>query len=276
MTNFDIAELANAEPICFHCLKCLALFRPSDEPLFLQNQLPNTTPEYDENCFQCRTGISWHAHPECPICGLRYLPSDAHSQGRIGRILAAEQSYLWAVRHSNELLYTAWLLQCQRLGEIAEGIRDSATSVHHGVLNALSVAQSFVHFVMVDPPIPELVGVLLVVAERVPVRGIILSVQPDEQRIVIPAQWFHPRFDVHVLSIPSESYAAPSQWTIFLDGLLMLQSRTGYVHPPGNDLPIFAVDEVLTTIDLVTDVHNRYFAPLWAKTWLLDDHFYKL
>lgn len=271
MTEFDIADLASAEPISFHCLKCLALFRPSDEPLFLQHQLPNTAPVYDEKCPQCRAGTSRHQHPECPICGVRYLSTNVHSYGRIGRMLAAEQRYLWAARHINERLYTAWLLQCQRLGEIAQEVRSNLTSAHHAVLNALSVAQAFVHFVTVDPPVPELIGALLVVAERVPVRGVIVSAQPDERKTVIPAQWFHPRFDVQVLSVPLGSYTVTSQWTLFVDGLLMLQSRSGNTHQIGNALPVFAISEMLTTIDEVVDMHNRSFSPLWAKLSYLED-----
>jgi hypothetical protein len=143
--------------------------------------------------------------------------------------------------------------------------------VHQAVLNALSAAQAFVHFVTADPPIPELMGALLVVAERVPVRGIIVSAQPDEQKTMIPAQWFHPRFDVRVLSVPLGSHTILSQWTLFVDGLLMLQSRPGNTHQIGNALPVFAISEMLTTIDEVVDMHNRSFSPLWAKLSYLED-----
>lgn len=156
LTNFDATSLIQLETPRFFCERCYAILetmeavRDEDEVLW---------------CFRC------------PVCGLKYLPSEEHPH-----------PYYWSkylVDNKLSLTYEAPLEHCRRLGITAylgrqylhespdeEGNRPGLTPLT-ALYSLLSQARYFVHFVTYGTVSHQLIGALRVTAQRVPIRGIV-------------------------------------------------------------------------------------------------------
>src|SRR5262249_30038406 len=112
-----------------------------------------------------------NAHPRCPVCGVAYLPSSAYSMWSVGNYLKAHDLAI----HFDDLLN-----QCIALARTTHPTDPWSGSQPpmNNLLEALNHAKVFVHFMSFG--ISEFfIGALKLLAQRIPVRGIISNVDSE-------------------------------------------------------------------------------------------------
>jgi hypothetical protein len=253
---FDIASLRAFAPAEFQCEKCLALLKGD---LYFES-------------------LCLDQHITCPLCRVIYRPTEAYPA-------KAWNDYL-NMRQLTCLNAKEALAQAHRLAEIAECMgfyqlptaqRNGYTDSHaypplRGLLNALRVAQKFVHFTTYGGIPHLLIGALKVTAQCVRVRGIVSGTQGEVLSEGTVAELTNyrdeaPDMDVKIYDPSFTGWAAmPHQKLIIIDGLLAFKGSANLTlagwrkAAQGRDTV-----EVVTDVDQVIELNNRLFAPIWAE-----------
>jgi len=235
MATFDIRNLADFREPRFLCLKCRGLL------------LRAPTPEKNES-------------PRCPVCGVEYRPSSkTYSAWSVGDYLRSNHS---AIQFDN------LLKQCVDLAGTTKAdmfVREEQAPLNN-LLEALSLAKAFVHFMSFG--ISEFfIGALKIIAQRVPVRGIVSNV---DERTLDELTTFaedapYGNFEIKHFMRDGSWREAPHQKLIVVDGLLAFKGSAN-LTVPGWRKAAKGLDhvEVVTKTEEVIDLHNRLFAPVWA------------
>lgn len=232
MPSFDIVSLLGFKPATHLCEKCCGLIRL---------ECPN-----------------FERVSACPICGVKYLATNEFTLPELPFYLdevgcSAEVQNL--VEHSRQLAQQAYFLRTQA----------SHYPPLRSLLGALLHAQRFVHFTTFG--ISHLmIGALKVVAQRAQVRGIAANVRDDTRSELIDFGREAPQLAVQVYPEGVAHDEIPHQKVIVIDGLLAFKGSANMTsagwRKAESDLDII---EVVTDLEEVISLHNRYFAKLWAK-----------
>jgi len=146
MSDFDLQTLYNFRPAHYLCENCLALLMRPPWP--------------------SRAG----ENPQCPVCRVEYIPTERYDAWSAADYLA------WSGYH---LKFEGLLDHCKRLAHaVTADSYGKPNPPLRQALAALGHARHFVHFVSYG--ISELfVGALKIVAQRIPVRGIVANVDGE-------------------------------------------------------------------------------------------------
>jgi hypothetical protein len=246
---FDIACLPAFAPAQFRCKKCLALLVYA-----LSRQ------SIDEQSLTC------------PICRVAYLPTEDFSVYKWG-------DYIDWFRLSGLDRKDA-LAHAQALAEIVARILFRAKPPHpdvqytplRGLLMALSVARTFVHFTTYGGIPHLLIGALKVTAQRVPVCGIVSGAKGEmlSEGMVSELTNYQEEAPDMLVKIYDPSLTGwarmPHQKLIIVDGLLAFKGSANLTlagwrkAAQGRD----AVD-IVTEVEEVIRLNNRLFSPFWAE-----------
>ena len=242
VTTFDIRTLADFRPPRFLCEKCLGLLLTA----------PKSTKSPDGN-------------PHCPVCGVEYLPSKLYPRWRVDEYLASQGCGLVSQ-------FDNMLKQCIDLARTTapSSPLENEQPPLNNLLEALSLAKAFVHFTSfgIDQ---FFIGALKLVAQRVPVRGIVSNV--DSERTLDELTAFakdapHGNFAIKHFLRDGAYYEAPHQKLIVVDGLLAFKGGANLTlngWRKAAKKPVLDHVEVVTRTDEVIALHNRLFAPVWAQ-----------
>lgn len=240
--GFDIQSLLKFRPYRYQCMKCLALLRDLpglDKPLFKP-----------------------HETMICPTCGVTYLIPENERYGKwlgysfgIARLEGKDD-----------------LAHCRELGVVADNFRRrSETVTEFAPLNylfqAISLANSFIHYTSWGMS-QLLMGALKLASFRAPymwVRGIVGNL--DESTM---SEFNRPNealfFEGRVFPKGASWSEVPHQKILVVDGLLAFKGSGNLTlnswRKAGRDLDMI---EVVTDIEEVSDLHNRYFARTWGS-----------
>lgn len=266
MAQFDIQTLDAIEPPRFHCAKCLALFwEPTRslnldylEEVFLDSPV-------DRICPLCLSGHTNHPHPVCPICHVRYVPgADSMSPG-VEQFLLTRHPSPWKPRHTNLAWELRFLNHCQQLGSLAMRMRRGELLGHETLFQALKTAHAFVHCTSFGPFHPALQDILIEVAQRVPVRGIIFHADSYTAETLTYLQQQHKLLSLKPQRSPVYLGDVQYQQLFIIDGLIAFRgSANDVLFNVTDPLPRKVGLDVITENDAVFALHNRYFSPPWV------------
>jgi hypothetical protein len=138
---------------------------------------------------------------------------------------------------------------------------------------ALSWAKHFVHFSSWGMS-HIMVGALKVTSMRVPVYGFVSDLGASTRTELTEYPTEAPQ--LHAKAIPTSDgiYDAPHQKIVIIDGLLAFKGSTNLTGAGmrradrGLDL-----SEIVTDFQQVTELNNKYFAPVWRKLTFPDETF---
>lgn len=230
MTGFDLDSLLHFTPPEYLCENCYAVLRP--------------TPDV-------KVG-------RCPVCQIYYAPTAEFP--RCADYLASKGL---AMRLDDPLAHAQTLAQIARQARTALSLPDHEYPPLRALLAALADARQFVHFTTFGIS-ALLIGALKVIAQRVPVRGVISGVKHETlQRELTGYHDEAPLLDLRLF--PQDSEWFPHQKIIVVDGLLAFKGSANLTDfgwrkaAQGRE-----VIEVVTDMDDVIELHNRFFSGVWA------------
>lgn len=247
MTGFDIEGLLDFEPAKFFCEKCCALSK--------------------------RPSFEWQGNTEagfriCPVCRVKYIPTEE---------CPTVEEYLkifpWQPVHTSDDIVD----RARRLASISRKLRQCQGYPHlRALMEALSCARSFVHFVSYGITAQFMIGALKVTAQRVPVRGIVAGQRIGEGFASEITDYGNeaPDLEIRLWNDESEFRSAetPHQKLVVIDGLLAFKGSANLTLKAWR-----SAEKDMDMIETVTDVvevihlHNRYFSPVWAKVGSMGD-----
>jgi hypothetical protein len=224
--NFDLTSLLRLQPAACLCVRCGALLAAPRGDL------------------------------QCPACGVRYL-----AQG-------GDPMQFFA-QHGAVLHYDDIFAHSLRLASIARDMRHSMNSPQafypplRALLDSLNAAQHFVHFTTYGIS-AMLLGALKLTALRVDVRGIVSGVKQDTLlRELVDYTDESPRLNLRVFK--DDGQTMPHQKIIVVDGLIAFKGSANMTDfgwrkaAQGREFI-----EIVTDVQDVIDLHNRFFSPIWA------------
>lgn len=224
-TGFDIRSLIDFKPATFRCERCLALLHRDK-------------------------WMEWWEDSRCPHCDVEYMTSTREYVDRYLRREGLETQF-------DDLTGHARLLA--RLGMLP------STPPIRLLNQALGRAAAFVHFISwgIDP---QMIGALKLASERVKVYGVVSNASANiRAELTEYTRTEAPHLQVRCYPAHS-TWEAPHQKLVVIDGLLAFTGSanltvTGWrKSADGRDLL-----EVVTDVDRVRDLNNRYFSPIWQQ-----------
>ena len=195
---------------------------------------------------------------KCPVCQVTYLPTNAYTCWHVGKYLRDREC---SVDFENLIEHG------KTLAEIATQI--TFRLIHypplHGLFQALHNAKQFVHFTTYGIS-HLLIGALKMTSCRVKVRGIVSNVEANTLSELRDYTEETPNFSVQAYSSETSWREMPHQKLIVIDGLLAFKGSANLTlnawRKAASDRDII---EVVTNVDEVVNLHNRYFSPIWAE-----------
>jgi hypothetical protein len=233
MPSFDIETLLNFKPARHLCEKCYALLQ----------KVPVGSRD---------------ASPSCPVCKVRYEPTDHYGCMSLSQYLKDSGYYLPIdnpTEHGRSLAAISSLLR--RNQENYPPLR--------ALFQALNTAKHFVHFTTFGIS-HLLIGVLKMTSQRVPVRGIVSNVEATVLSELSKFPNEAPQFKVKTFGTEAKWSEMPHQKLVVIDGLLAFKGSANLTlnawrkAAKGRD-----IIEVATDVNEVIELHNRFFASLWGE-----------
>jgi phosphatidylserine/phosphatidylglycerophosphate/cardiolipin synthase-like enzyme len=234
MSSFDINSLLHFAPPEFMCERCCALL----------------------------THVSQTTSPlRCPVCGVAYVPTEDYPY---------PADYLTA--RGCAIAFDDLIDHSRKLARIAYALRHSLHSKAdtndyppmRALLQTLNNAQHFIHFTTFGMS-ALLLGALKLAAQRIDVRGIVSGIKHESMlRELTEYPDEAPRLQTRIFQTEGQFY--PHQKLIIVDGLVVFKGSANMTDfgwrkaAQGRE-----VIEVVTDVNEVVSLHNRFFAPVWAS-----------
>jgi hypothetical protein len=203
----------------------------------------------------------------CPICKVKYLASEEYEGHQIGKYLSDAG---FGIKFKDTFAH------CRQLALIARNIRSYlekpvgtyGVAPMAGLFEALNSAQSHVHFVTYGISL-MLLGALKITSHRVPVRGIVSGVEAKYLDELTNYKDEAPNLKLNIFDRSSWNGGldnAPHQKLIVIDGLMAFAGSANLTVSgwrkaiQGRD-----VIDIVTDVDEVVRLHNRFFSPVWLE-----------
>jgi hypothetical protein len=252
--GFDITSILDFNPPSYVCPACRGLFKS--------------------------VNTEYQAEPmvhTCPLCSVRYVAEDYPETKEFSDDLElAINSYLrkggWTMDHRD--LFT----HATTLAEVIEASRGGKFRRHpwptmRTFFEVISRARYFVHFTSWGIS-HVMIGALKMASMRVPVYGFVSNVEPHARMQLTEYPDEAPRLVAKVIPTREGVYDAPHQKILIIDGLVAFKGSTNLtttgVRRADRGLD---VSEVVTDYEQVTDLNNKYFAPVWRRIAAPNDTF---
>lgn len=245
MKDFDITSILKFQPPKWVCPACRGIFRGFE--LLKENG-------------KFVTGDNGYYISVCPVCKVRYVygdPPSLHGAFKEGGNAIAEGDMLAHARSLAKIL------------DSSEGknffSEDKPWPTMRLLLEMLSRAKLFVHFTSWGMS-HVLIGALKATSMHVPVYGLVSNVESHARVELTEYPDEAPKLKVSVIPSSQGIYDAPHQKLVIIDGLVAFKGSTNLTNA-GMRRADRALDvtEVETNVAKVTDINNRYFAPVWKR-----------
>lgn len=233
MTNFDIQNLLYFQQPQAQCQKCLAIL-----PSMSQKKL---------------RGIY------CPVCRVQYAIFNNFQ-------IKQFQSYF-----RNQGLYVEInnpIEHCKQLASIANKMQHTPNYPPiTGLLQALSQAQCFIHVTSWGIS-HQFIGALKMAAQRVKVKGII-SLHPHQERLLPELECCKneaENLQIEAVCTSSQRWdELPHQKLVVIDGLMAFKGSANLTQTAWRKAGRgYDEVEIVTDVEKVINLNNRYFSPVWA------------
>jgi phosphatidylserine/phosphatidylglycerophosphate/cardiolipin synthase-like enzyme len=136
-----------------------------------------------------------------------------------------------------------------------------------GLFESINNAQQFIHFTTFGIS-HQFLGALKLVAQRIQVRGIV-SLPPDQAWLLPELECYKneaPGLSIKMVCASSRNWEElPHQKLVVIDGLLAFKGSVNLTQTAWRKAARgYDEVEVLTDLEKVINLHNRYFSPVWA------------
>lgn len=245
MPGFDITSILDFRPPAYICPACRGLI---DNPALLDKANPS--------------------HYSCPVCAVAYAGDfDASDMWHPGNILSDFRTYGFKIDHG-DLFHHA-----TTLADVMQRSRRANWPTMRTFFEVISRSRYFVHFATWGIS-HVMIGALKMASMHVPVFGFASDVENHARAELTEYPNEAPQFDAKVVSSAQAAYDAPHQKILIIDGLVAFKGSTNLTNagPRRADRGL-DVSEVVTDFQQVTDLNNRYFAPVWRRLTTPDDIF---
>ena len=247
MSGFDIEGLLKFQPARYYCVKCLALTG-------------------DISISSSSRGVirKHEGRLECSVCKIEYIATPIYSESDVASYLTDMSCHIRSadiVRHA------------QQLAMIGKTVRrhDKYYPPVRGLLEALSRAESFVHFTTYNIS-RVLVGALKVTAQRIPVRGVVSAIDASLLAELVDFREEAPGLSVKVYTSEPDDTKRLHPNMIVIDGLLAFKGPANLTMSEWRKTALDSEAEVVVTnVEDVIQLNNSHFSTRWAKTSHLGD-----
>ena len=237
MANFDLSTLLGFKPPRYLCKKCLAILTSA----------PVATKQ---------------VHPACTACKVTYEPTDEYTSYQVEEYLAVQ---------GLEIKFADALSHGRSLATIARTLKhgnypgDTPAPPLRVLLRALRTAKHFVHFSTFGLS-HLLLGALKIVAQQVPVRGIVSNADASLLSELKDFTGEAPKLETKVYGTEANWRDMPHQKLIVIDGLLAFKGSANFTlnawrkAASGREIV-----EVVTEVEDVIALNNEFFSPVWSE-----------
>jgi hypothetical protein len=233
-SNFDIQNLLYFQQPQAHCQKCLAIL-----PGMRRNQLRQIY---------------------CPVCQIQYAISGGFQVEQFQSCFRNRGLYI----EINDPIE-----HCKQLALIANNMQRRSLDYPplKGLLQGLNQAQCFVHFASWGIS-HQFLGFLKMAAQRVKVRGII-SLPPEQAWLLSELEFYKNEAEnLEIKAVCASSHRwdeLPHQKLVVIDALIAFKGSANLTQTAWRKAERgYDELEVVTDIEKVINLHNRYFSPVWA------------
>ncbi len=247
MVHLDNQRLANFPPALAHCEKCLAISKA-----LRRNQ------KQQIYCPVCRVEYVFHGN-------FKIEPFRAHFRKR--------RLYIDIDNPSKHI---------KTLKAIANRVQQDSPNYPplKGLFESIKEAEQFIHFTTFGIN-QQILGALKLAAQQIQVCGIV-SLPPAQAWLLPELECYRneaPGLEIKTVCASSRNWEElPHQKLVVIDGLLAFKGSVN-LTPTAWRKAARGYDEVevLTDLEKVINLHNRYFSPVWANlseygdTIMIDD-----
>jgi hypothetical protein len=221
-------------PVLAHCEKCLAISKAMRRN---QNQ-----------------------QIYCPVCRVEYV---FHGNFKIEPFRAYFRKQGLYIDIDNPIEHI------KHLAFIASNVQQDSPNYPplKGLFESINKAQQFIHFTSFGIS-HQFLGALKLAAQRIPVRGIV-SLPPAQAWLLPELECYKgeaPGLEIKTVCASSRTWEElPHQKLIVIDGLLAFKGSVNLTQTAWRKAARgYDEVEVLTDVEKVINLHNRYFSPVWA------------
>ena len=233
-SGFDNQYLINFPPVLAHCEKCLAISKAMRRN---QNQ-----------------------QIYCPVCRVEYA-FDGNFKIEPFRAYFRERGLYIDIDNPSEHI--------KNLKLIANRVQQDSPDYPplKGLFESINKAQQFIHFTTFGIN-QQILGALKLAAQQIQVSGIV-SLPPDQAWLLPELECYKneaPGLSIKTVCASSRNWEElPHQKLVVIDGLLAFKGSVN-LTPTAWRKAARGYDEVevLTDVEKVINLHNRYFSPVWA------------
>jgi hypothetical protein len=160
--------------------------------------------------------------------------------------------------------------QIKHLGLIASRVQQDSFDYppFKGLFESINKAQKFIHFTTFGIN-QQILGALKLAAQGIQVRGIV-SLPPDQAWLLPELECYKneaPGLTIKTVCASSRNWEElPHQKLVVIDGLLAFKGSVNLTQTAWRKAARgYDEVEVLTDVEKVINLHNRYFSPVWAE-----------
>jgi hypothetical protein len=226
--------------------------------------------------------LSWtgdHPHRQhhytCPACKVEYIQEDRDPSDPWGgaNIYDHFRSNNWFIDHKDLFAHAT------TLAEVVKKSRSKGPSAPQGwptartFFEVISRARYFVHFSSWGIS-HVMIGALKMASMRVPVYGFVSNVDANTKAELTEYPTEAPNFTAKTIPTEQTAFDAPHQKLIVVDGLVAFKGSTNLTNAGMRRADRqLDISEMVTDFAQVTDLNNKYFAPVWRKITSPDEKY---
>lgn len=246
MPGFDITSIRDFQPPKIICPACRGLMRSIET-------------DYKQTPYK----------RSCTVCGVEFV-EDPDSERWGGR---ADSSEIF-----DHFKHEGWIVDHRDLFDhatvLADLIYKSRTRrwpTMRTFFEVISRARYFVHFTSWGIS-HVMIGALKMASMRVPVYGFVSDVAAHARAELTEFPREAPQLTAKAIPSAQGIYDAPHQKILIIDGLLAFKGSTNLTNAgPWRADRGLDITEVVTDFQQVTDLNNKYFAPVWRRITAPED-----
>jgi len=211
----------------------------------------------------------WTADPmvhSCPLCDVQYVAEEAPEFSPGGGLAVYDHLRTggWAIDHRELFAHATTLAEVVRESRGVRPRRQPWPTMRT-FFEVISRARYFVHFTSWGIS-HVMIGALKMASMRVPVYGFVSDVEANARAELTEYPNEAPNLTAKVIPSSQGIWDAPHQKLLIIDGLVAFKGSTNLTNAgPRRADRALDISEAVTDFAQVTELNNKYFAPVWRR-----------